>query len=46
MQEGRLVPIGRTGVPGDGAYWLAWPQRSDRLAPLAAFRRWLEAECA
>jgi LysR family transcriptional regulator, glycine cleavage system transcriptional activator len=45
MQEGRLAPLGQVSVPGDGAYWLAWPERSDRLAPLAAFRRWLEDEC-
>lgn len=45
MLEGRLAPLGNAAVPGDGAYWLAWPERSDRLAPLAAFRDWLRAEC-
>lgn len=40
--EGRLRPVLRPSVPGTGSYWLAWPEASDRNAPLRAFRQWLE----
>lgn len=44
MTEGRLAPVLRQGVPGSGAYWLAWPARKAGLKPLAAFREWIEQQ--
>ena len=44
--EGRLQPILHPGVPGRGAYWLAWPDRKAGLKPLEAFRDWLAARMA
>lgn len=46
LAEGRLSPILRTGVPGDGAYWLAWPERGDGNPALVRFRNWIAAEVA
>jgi LysR family transcriptional regulator, glycine cleavage system transcriptional activator len=44
IEEGRLVPLFRRGVPTGGAYWLVWPlSRSDNI-PLAAFKGWLAAQ--
>ncbi|WP_323033391.1 LysR family transcriptional regulator [Paracoccus sp. (in: a-proteobacteria)] len=43
IAEGRLTPILRQGVPGSGAYWLAWPAGKTGLKPLAAFRDWIAA---
>lgn len=42
IAEGRLLPVLDPAVPGTGSYWLAWPEASDRNAPLRAFRQWLE----
>ena len=46
IAEGRLQPILQPGVPGRGAYWLAWPDRKAGLKPLEAFRSWLAARMA
>ncbi|QKV20171.1 LysR family transcriptional regulator [Oricola thermophila] len=45
IEEGRLAPILRTGVPGTGSYWLAWPKVKDDYQPLRAFRDWI-VRCA
>lgn len=41
IEEGRLMPVLRQGVPGTGSYWLAWPEARARHAPLRAFRQWI-----
>ena len=41
IAEGRLCPVLTPAVPGNGAYWLAWPLRKKELKPLQAFRNWL-----
>lgn len=46
IAEGRLMPVLRPGVPGRGAYWLAWPDRKAGLKPLEAFRTWLAGRMA
>ena len=46
IAEGRLAPILHPGVPGRGAYWLAWPDRKAGLKPLEAFRGWLAGRMA
>lgn len=46
IAEGRLAPILRPEVPGEGAYWLAWPDRRDADPALARFRAWIAAEVA
>ncbi len=43
IEEGRLLSVLRTSVPGTGSYWLAWPESKDRYGPLRAFRSWLSA---
>lgn len=42
--EGRLAPVLRPDVAGNGAYWLAWPKRLDHAKPLVALRNWLASE--
>lgn len=44
VEEGRLKPLFREAVPVRGAYWLAWPQEKQTLAPLGAFRDWIETQ--
>lgn len=46
LAEGRLAPVLRQGVPGSGAYWLAWPAQKAGLKPLEAFRDWIAARMA
>ena len=46
IAEGRLLPILEPAVPGDGAYWLAWPERGDGNPALARFRQWIAATVA
>lgn len=46
IDEGRLCPILRRGVPGTGSYWLAWPRAKAGLRPIAAFRDWITARIA
>ena len=41
IDEGRLQPILRAGVPGEGAYWLAWPDRRQSDPAFARFRTWI-----
>ena len=41
IDEGRLQPILRAGVPGEGAYWLAWPDRRQGDPAFARFRTWI-----
>ena len=45
IEEGRLAPVLRRGVPGAGSYWLAWPEEKTDDGPLMAFRDWLQG-CA
>lgn len=45
LREARLQPILNAAVPGKGAYWLAWPEANDQLAPLERFRAWLAEAC-
>jgi DNA-binding transcriptional LysR family regulator len=40
-EEGRLKPLFSRAVQGQGAYWLAWPEKRETYAPLVAFRSWL-----
>lgn len=44
--EGRLLPLFRPGVPGRGAYWLAWPEARSPYPPLVAFRDWIAGQPA
>lgn len=46
IAEGRLVPLLRPDVPGDGAYWLAWPARAANDPAFARFRAWIGAQVA
>ncbi|QBX34815.1 LysR family transcriptional regulator [Paracoccus liaowanqingii] len=46
IDEGRLVPILRPAVPGEGAYWLAWPDRRQGDPAFTRFRAWIEAQVA
>lgn len=46
IADGRLAPILRAEVPGDGAYWLAWPDRRQGDPAFTRFRTWLKAEVA
>lgn len=41
IDEGRLTPILRAGVPGEGAYWLAWPDRRQGDPAFVRFRDWI-----
>jgi LysR family glycine cleavage system transcriptional activator len=41
IDEGRLLPVLEPDVPGDGTYWLAWPEDKDGYGPLEAFRSWI-----
>lgn len=44
IAEGRLVPLFDVAVPGNGAYWLVWPEERSDYPPLDAFRNWLGRE--
>lgn len=46
IDEGRLQPILRPGVPGEGAYWLAWPDRRQGDPAFARFRSWIADQVA
>lgn len=46
IAEGRLAPILRASVPGDGAYWLAWPDRRDADPAFRRFRAWIADQVA
>lgn len=46
LAEGRLVPAFGDAVPGDGSYYLVWPETNATFPPLVAFRDWLAAEAA
>jgi len=48
IAEGRLRPVLRRAVPGQGSYWLAWPEERSQARPITAFRGWLagQAEAA
>jgi LysR family glycine cleavage system transcriptional activator len=41
IAEGRLAPLLTPGIPGRGAYWLAWPEAREGYPPLARFRDWI-----
>lgn len=41
IAEGRLVPVLHQAVAVPEAYWLAWPNNKNSLAPLAVLRDWL-----
>ncbi|WP_205737615.1 LysR family transcriptional regulator [Granulosicoccus antarcticus] len=40
IREGRLQPVLKQNIPGQGAYWLVWPHSRDTYAPLSTFRAW------
>jgi LysR family transcriptional regulator, glycine cleavage system transcriptional activator len=42
--DGRLLPLLRPAVPGDGAYWLAWPERRDQDPAFRRFRHWIDGQ--
>ncbi|CAM3183499.1 LysR substrate-binding domain-containing protein [Paracoccus nototheniae] len=44
IAEGRLLPLLRPAVPGDGAYWLAWPDRHQGDPAFLRFRTWIAAQ--
>lgn len=46
LAEGRLVPVFGPPVRAYGSYYLVWPKALPSRAPLASFRRWLEADIA
>ncbi len=46
IDEGRLHPILRASVPGEGAYWLAWPDRRQGDPAFARFRAWIADQVA
>jgi LysR family transcriptional regulator, glycine cleavage system transcriptional activator len=44
LADGRLVSAWGPPVPGDGSYYLVWPDVAAGYPPLVAFRDWLAAE--
>lgn len=46
LAAGRLVPAWGGPVPGQGSYWLVWPEGRRPRPPLAAFRDWLAGQVA
>ncbi|WP_011581807.1 MULTISPECIES: LysR family transcriptional regulator [Chelativorans] len=46
IADGRLVPLLKRAVRGDGSYWLVWPEARASYPPLEAFRTWLAGETA
>ncbi len=46
LAEGRLVAAWGPPEPGDGSYYLVWPQTNSGYLPLIAFREWLLIELA
>jgi len=44
ITDGRLVPLLKRAIRGDGSYWLVWPETRASYPPLEAFRTWLAAE--
>lgn len=46
LAEGRLVAAWGAPEPGDGSYYLVWPDTAAAYLPLVAFREWLAVEIA
>jgi DNA-binding transcriptional LysR family regulator len=46
LAEGRLVAAWGPPEPGDGSYYLVWPETAAGYLPLVAFREWLATEIA
>lgn len=46
LAEGRLVAAWGPPEPGDGSYYLVWPETASSYLPLVAFREWLAVEIA
>lgn len=46
LADGRLVPAWGGPVPGQGSYWLVWPESRPPRPPLLAFRDWLADQVA
>jgi len=46
LADGRLVPAWGGPVPGQGSYWLVWPETGKPRPPLTAFRDWLAEQTA
>lgn len=44
LAAGRLAPAWGGPVPGQGSYWLVWPESRKPRPPLAAFRDWLRGQ--
>ncbi len=44
LADGRLVSAWGPPVPGDGSYYLVWPEVAGDYPPLKAFRDWLSVE--
>lgn len=44
IADGKLVPLFSTKVPGNGAYWLVWPEERCDYPPLKAFQCWLKTQ--
>lgn len=46
LADGRLVNAWGFPTPGDGSYYLVWPNVGEWYPPLQAFRAWLATEAA
>lgn len=46
LASGRLLPAWGGPVPGQGSYWLVWPESRPPRPPLLAFRSWLAGQIA
>ena len=44
VASGRLVPVFGKSIPVAGRYYLVWPERNIRRAPLKKFVNWLKSE--